>query len=100
MSGFWKRGDELESRLRACRPQPREEFLSGLMARTTSRPRMTFRIGALAGLTSVFVLAFAVCGGLGYAGSAAKSVGTAAKIVAVGKPKSATVKKAARPALT
>jgi hypothetical protein len=79
---FWKRDDELERRLRADRPQPRDEFLQSLAKRLrmADRPRLALRVGLAAGLTAVFVIALASVGGLG---QSAHAIGSAFNVARV-----------------
>jgi hypothetical protein len=78
---FWNRNGEegeLEARLRAARPQPREEFVSGLAARVRSdrvRARgRSFRLGFAGVLTAAMLVSLAAFGGLGYAASGVAQV--------------------------
>jgi hypothetical protein len=83
----WKQRNEfseLESDLRAARPEPRSELISQLVGRVEATRAPFRRSGvrvALAGvLTSVALVAFALAGGFSYTASAAKSVAKATGI--------------------
>ena len=67
------RRDHFEKRLRRERPEPRDEFVSGLARHVSGEPRRWtgFRLAFAAGLTMLLALAFALTGGVSYA---AKSV--------------------------
>ena len=71
MTGFFKRGDDLERRLRSERPAPRAEFMSRLAERIESTPhrRSSFHLGLAAAVTAVMLVSLAAFGGLGYAAS-------------------------------
>jgi hypothetical protein len=83
----WKQRNEfseLESELRAARPEPRSDLISQLVGRVEAT-RVPFRRSgarlALAGaLTSVALVAFALVGGFSYTAAAAKSVAKATGI--------------------
>jgi hypothetical protein len=89
MKRFWKRGRhgfELETELRANRPEPGREFLDGLAARVRAeRPRSrrpgSARIAFAAGLSAFILVALASVGGLGYAAAGATKAFEAAKSV-------------------
>ena len=81
MRRFWNRragGDGLEDELRAGRPEPRPEFVQALARRIqpdTPQPKPGRTRTALAGLVSALTIgALAVGGGLGYAGTAVRTV--------------------------
>jgi hypothetical protein len=86
MSGFWKRKDGLERRLRAERPVPREEFtaslLAGLQARERSHHR-PLRLSVAAGVTLGMVVMLGVFGGFGYAAVSVKEAAHAAVNIVV-----------------
>ena len=67
------RRDNFEKRLRRERPEPRDEFVSGLARHVSREPRRWtgLRLAFAAGLTMLLALAFALTGGVSYA---AKSV--------------------------
>jgi hypothetical protein len=67
---FWNRRDDLERRLRAERPKPREEFLDALETRihdSRYRPGRTLRVGVAVAVSGGMLAALAGFGGLGYA---------------------------------
>jgi hypothetical protein len=71
---FWRRGDDLEARLRANRPEPRRELVSSIAARIDEAPRPRRHRLALAGaLTAGALVMFSAFGGLGYAANAVES---------------------------
>ena len=80
MQRFWKRrgGDDLEVELRANRPEPRPELVRSVVDRVRAdRPRRMpapLRLGLAGALSSVMVVAFALAGGFGYAGSGVQTV--------------------------
>jgi len=89
MSGFFRRADNLERRLRTERPAPRAELMESLTQRIESTPfrrRSGFRLGLAATVTAVMVVSLAVFGGLGYAAtSVSHAVKTAVHVVAPAK---------------
>jgi hypothetical protein len=65
---FRRRGDELETRLRAHRSEPTDAFVRSVEARIDAEPRPRARRLAVAGiLTAVALVAFGASGGLSYA---------------------------------
>ena len=77
---------DIESELRAHRPEPRSAFLASLSedVRGHGRRRYGMRRAALAGvLTAGMIAAFAGFGGMGYAATSAKQVIQVAKITKV-----------------
>jgi uncharacterized membrane protein YdbT with pleckstrin-like domain len=84
MRHFWKRGDELERKLRAERPAPRPELLQALQEEISRRPyrgSTRMRVVFACSITGAFVLALSAFGGLGYAASAAKHAAAQAEAV-------------------
>lgn len=81
---FWTRGRnrlDIESDLRANRPEPRAEFLAALGARVHDkgrRPHVRSRLGLALALTAAMLVSLAAVGGLG---QAASTVGHAVKAV-------------------
>ena len=71
---FRGRRDELERRLREERPQPHEDLVSRLAQRVTPEPvrRRGWSLALAVSFTGILVVAFALTGGIGYAGSAVK----------------------------
>ncbi len=71
----FKRGDDLEQRLRRSRPEARDEFVQSLATEVRSERRRSrssaFRIAFAGGLTAAMLAALASVGGLGYAASSA-----------------------------
>jgi hypothetical protein len=64
---------DFDKRLRRERPQPRDEFVSGLAHRVTSEPtrrRTGWRIALAGGFTALLAVAFAMTGGISYAANA------------------------------
>jgi hypothetical protein len=86
---YWRRRHEafdLESELRAGRPEPTPEFISRLEARVRDDGRSrvgSLRVAFVGALTAVMLLALASVGGVGYAASAAKGAGGTVKRVFV-----------------
>ena len=77
---FFRRGDELEERLRGFRAEPRPEFLRSIVERAEGRTwggilraTLRIRVAAAAALTVSAVALFGTLGGIGYASSAAHS---------------------------
>jgi len=70
----WRHRDGLEAQLRAHRPEPSSELMSGIIGRL-GRERRRSPLGAAlaAAVTIVALAAFGAFGGVGYASSAAKS---------------------------
>jgi hypothetical protein len=91
MRGFHT-GDELEHRLRAQRPRPREAFVDALSIRVResrgARRAGTARVAVAAALTLGMLAALGAVGGLGYAASAAKEAASA--VFTPNEPDSAT----------
>jgi hypothetical protein len=84
--GFFRgrhEGRDLESELRAARPEPRREFVNALEARVRQDGRATsrggFRIAFVGALTACMLFALASVGGLGYAASSLNDVAVTAK---------------------
>ena len=75
---YWRKrheGFDLESELRAGRPEPTPELISRLEARVRNDGRSragSLRIAFVGALTAVMLLALAAVGGAGYASSAAR----------------------------
>ena len=68
------RRPDLESELRAIRPQPRADFVESLADEVRSRPAQRTRLGRVGlafALSALIVVALASFGGVGYASSAA-----------------------------
>lgn len=76
MKYIWNRRQlDLESELRASRPQPRADFVKALADEVRSEPReraRAGRIGLAFALSGLIVVALASFGGIGYASSAAR----------------------------
>ena len=73
MSGFWKREDGLERRLRNSRPEPREDFVRALTDRVSGTPQRRsrpLRVGLADAVTAIFVISLSAFGGIGYAAAA------------------------------
>ena len=89
MTGFFKKGDRLEGKLRAARPQPSDELVSRIEARvseTRPRTRRSFRYAVPAALTIAMVSALAAVGGVSYAASGvAGAVHSVAKVFSPAK---------------
>ena len=90
MTGFFKRGDGLEGRLRAARPQPSDELVNRIEGRIAeARPRnrrASFRYAVPAALTIAMVSALAAVGGVSYAASGvASAVSSVAKVFSPAK---------------
>jgi hypothetical protein len=84
MTGFWKRGDELERKLRAERPEPRSEFVHALADHVLSRryhASSRLRVVFAGAVTTAVVVSLSAFGGLGYAASAAKHAAGQAQAV-------------------
>jgi hypothetical protein len=87
MTGFWKRGDELERKLRAERPEPRSEFVHALADHVLSRryrASSRLRVVFAGAITTAVVVSLSAFGGLGYAASAAKHAADQAQAVVNG----------------
>jgi hypothetical protein len=86
MTGFWKRGDELERQLRAGRPEPRSEFVHALADNVSGRSRRSarLRVGFAGAISVAAVVSLSAFGGLGYAASAAKHAADQAQAVVTG----------------
>lgn len=75
---YWRKRHEefdLESELRAGRPEPTPELISRLEARVRNDGRSragSLRVAFVGALTAVMLLALAAVGGAGYASSAAR----------------------------
>jgi hypothetical protein len=84
---YWRRrheGFDLESELRAGRPEPAPELISRLEARVRhdGRSRVgSLRVAFVGALTGVMLLALASVGGVGYASSAARDASGSVKRV-------------------
>jgi hypothetical protein len=78
VSRWWKRSDELESRLHAHRVKPRVEFLAAEIARIQLRrsPKYRVQVALAAALMLCSLVTFGALGGVGYASSAAKAFAT------------------------
>jgi hypothetical protein len=91
MRGF-NTGDELERRLRAQRPRPREAFVEALGIRVresrSARRARPARVAVAAALMLAMLAALGAVGGLGYAANAAKEAASA--VLAPNEPSSAT----------
>jgi hypothetical protein len=90
VTGFFKKGDGLESKLRAARPQPSDELVSRIEARISETSpryrRSSFRYAVPAALTIAMISALAAVGGVSYAASSVVSaVDSVAKIFAPAK---------------
>ena len=91
----------LERRLGAERPQPADEFVSGLARRLTAEllPRRTgWRVALAAGFTVLLAAAFAVTGGISYAASAVQGGTTAVASLVTGPSKPDKPQKPDQPA--
>jgi hypothetical protein len=80
MAGFWKRGDEIERKLRAERPEPRSEFVQSLADEVSSRRHRRptrMRVVFVTAVTGALALSLSTFGGLSYAASAVKHVAVA-----------------------
>ena len=80
MTGFWKRGDELERKLRAERPEPRSEFVQSLADDVSSkrhRRPTRMRVVFVTAVTTALALSLSTFGGLSYAASAVKQAAVA-----------------------
>ncbi len=90
MKGF-NTGDNLERRLRAQRPRPRDGFVEALSVHVrearTIRRRRPARLAFAGALTAGLLVALASVGGLGYAANAAKTAADA--VLNPNKPSSA-----------
>jgi hypothetical protein len=90
MRGF-NTGDELERRLRAQGPRPREAFVEALSIRVResrgARRAAPARVAVAAALTLAMLAALGAVGGLGYAANAAKEAASA--VLTPNKPDSA-----------
>src|ERR671922_1800366 len=75
---YWRRRHEaldLETELRARRPEPSPELVSRLEARVSNDGRSrvgSLRVAFVGALTAVILIALAPVGGVGYASSAAR----------------------------
>lgn len=90
MTGFFKKGDGLEGRLRAARPQPSDDLVDRIEARVAeTRPRYrrgSFRFAVPAALTVAMISALAAVGGVSYAASSvAGAVQSVVKVFAPAK---------------
>ena len=90
MTGFFKKGDGLEGKLRAARPQPSDELVSRIEARVSETSprysRRSFRYAVPAALTIAMVSALAAVGGVSYAASGvAGAVHSVAKVFSPAK---------------
>jgi hypothetical protein len=79
VSYVWRRnrkGFDVESELRANRPEPRQEFVHALATqiRGRRRSRGSLRLAFAGGLTTVLLAALAAAGGIGQAAAAVKAV--------------------------
>jgi hypothetical protein len=75
MALFRRHGDELESRLRARRREPGDEFVDGIVSRVSAngtRHRLQLALGVA--VAAVGLAMFGAFGGLSYASSATESV--------------------------
>jgi hypothetical protein len=80
LAGFWKRGDEIERKLRAERPEPRSEFVQSLADDVSSkrhRRPTRMRVVFVTAVTGALALSLSTFGGLSYAASAVKHVAVA-----------------------
>ena len=80
MTGFWKRGDELERKLRAERPEPRSEFVQSLADDVSSkrhRRPTRMRVVFVTAVTTALALSMSTFGGLSYAATAVKHAAVA-----------------------
>ncbi len=96
MGRFWRgrdRSKEAESRLRADRPEPRQELVRRITGEIRGHHRRfgTLRLGIAAGFTAMLLVALAAFGGLGFAASsvaqAAKATAVAMNIISPATPK-------------
>jgi len=84
------RRGRLERRLGAERPQPADEFVSGVAKHITAEPgrrRAGWRVALAGGVTAVLVGAFALTGGISYAASAVQGGTTAVASLVTGLSK-------------
>ena len=97
--GIRGRRDRLERRLQVERPQPSDEFVSGLAARRLVaepiRRSAGWRVAFAAGFTALLVVAFALTGGIGYAASAVQGGTTAVTSLMTAPSKAAKLQKKA-----
>jgi hypothetical protein len=71
---FWRRRDDLETRLRTSRPEPSSELVSSIVARIGAAPRpRRYRLALAGALTAGALAMFSAFGGLGYAANAVES---------------------------
>lgn len=88
---YWRKrheGLDLETELRANRPEPAPELISRLEARVRDDGRSrvgTLRVAFVGALTGVMLLALASVGGAGYASSAARDAAVSVKRVVAPK---------------
>lgn len=88
---YWRRRHEaldLETELRAGRPEPGPELISRLEARVRNDGRTrvgSLRVAFVGALTAVMLLALASVGGVGYASSAAHDAAVSVKRVVAPK---------------
>lgn len=84
---YWRKrheGLDLETELRANRPEPAPELINRLEARVRNDGRSrvgTLRVAFVGALTGVMLLGLASVGGVGYASSAAKDAAVSVKRV-------------------
>ena len=88
---YWRRRHEaydLETELRAGRPEPADEFISRLEARVRDDRRSrvgSLRVAFVGALTGVMLLGLASVGGAGYASSAARDAASGVQRVVAPK---------------
>ena len=87
MTIFRRNRDELETRLRAARPEPREAFVHALVDHVSRHPRprrpLAPRLALALAVTAAIAAVFGAFGGLGYAASAAAHAVAKANPVAI-----------------
>jgi Ca2+-binding RTX toxin-like protein len=74
-----RRDRDLETQLRAARPQPSEELVRAIAARVETRAGSRVRLAVAGALTVVMLVGLASFGGAGYAASAAKQAARSVK---------------------
>jgi hypothetical protein len=86
MERFRRRSDSIERRLRRERPEPSDELIRRIAADVSRRPvRRGRSLGLAVALSCALVAAFALTGGIGYAGAAVGHGTTAVTHLVTGK---------------
>jgi hypothetical protein len=82
---YWRRRhDDIETELRASRPEPSDEFVHTLESRVRNDGRTrvgSLRVAFVGALTAVMLVALGSVGGVGYASSAARDAAVSVKRV-------------------